>query len=638
MIRVVSIIMVLIGAAFLLLSFLPVRNIWGNVSGKLRRQWLFILNLMAFFLLGYLFFDVVLFFNLPIPLELVTSGVFLGGALFVFIIINISLHTISAQQKAEEDINSINQSLEQRVAERTQELKHLSDFSRTVLDSIVDPISIIDVETFRIVDINQAFLEEFELPKEQIIGKTCYEVTHHSASPCAPPHDSCPLLETMSLEDHAATLHVHWSLSGEKHYVEVLTSPIRDETGKIVQAVHIQRDITERKQAEEDLRESRELLRVVVEGTSDAVYVKDLAGRYQLFNSAASRVTGKSAEEVFGRDDTFLFTAEEARIIMAGDRAVMAAAKTMTYEESLTSADGQHLVFLSTKGPLFDKQGKVTGIFGVARDITELRKAESERLQYERKLLLSQKLESLGVLAGGIAHDYNNLLAVILGNMELTLPRVGNDAQVRSWIEQAMKAGRHAADLTRQMLDYAGKGLSVLKDVDINDVVRKNADLFRTSVARTIDLEIVPAEGLPPVKTDEGQIQQVIMNLLINASESIGPVQGTITLTTGVRECDAEYFSASRLEEKPAPGRFVYVEVADTGCGMDEETQQRLFEPFFTTKFMGRGLGMAAVLGIIRSHEGAIMVKSAEGSGSTFQVLFPVSPSAVTGALGIGKA
>jgi len=253
-IRVVSIIVVLIGAVFLFLSFLPAREIWGNVSGNLRRQWLAILNLMAFFLLGYLFFDAVLFFNMHFPLELVTGGVFLGGAVFVFIIIHLSRSTIAERQKAEENIKALNESLEHRVAERTQDLKRLFDFNRTVLDSMVDPISIIDVETYRIVDANLAFYKEVNLPEGKIIGRTCYDVTHHRSSPCVPPHDTCPLMATLADEDHAMTEHIHWTSSGEMRYVEVLTSPIRDENGKVVQVVHIQRDVTERKASEDQIR------------------------------------------------------------------------------------------------------------------------------------------------------------------------------------------------------------------------------------------------------------------------------------------------------------------------------------------------------------------------------------------------
>ncbi|PKN12937.1 MAG: hypothetical protein CVU69_04355 [Deltaproteobacteria bacterium HGW-Deltaproteobacteria-4] len=376
--RVFSILMVLIGVIFLARAFLPAKIILRHVSGHLRRKWLVILNLMAFFLLGYLLFDAVLFFNLPLPLELVTAGVFLGGAVFVFLIIYLCKSTITAQQKAEAEIVKLNESLEQKVAERTRELKQLSDFNRIVLDSIADPISIIDVETFQIIDVNQAFLKEIKLPAEQIIGRTCYDITHHRSSPCTPPHDSCPLFETLTHDDHATMLHVHWTLSGEKRFVEVLTSPIRDEKGKIVQAVHIQRDITERIETDETLRENQELLRVVVEGTFDAIYVKDIEGRYRLFNAAASHLTGKSPEEVYGRDDTFLFPTEEAKILMDEDRLVMDVGLTRTFEERLTSVDGENLVFMTTKGPLFDVNKNITGIFGVAHDITELKRAEEQ--------------------------------------------------------------------------------------------------------------------------------------------------------------------------------------------------------------------------------------------------------------------
>jgi PAS domain S-box-containing protein len=250
--KAVSIFLVLIGAAFLFRGFLPAKRICRNVNIEHRSKWLVILNLMTFFIFGYLLFDVVLIFNLPLPLELLTSFVFLGGAIFVYIIINLSQVTISSQQKTEENIKLINESLELRVAERTKELKRLFDFNRVVLDSIADSITIIDAKSSHILDANLAFLKEINLPIEQIIGKKCYEVTHHRSSPCAPPNGSCPLIETVSYEDHASTQHVYLMPSGEKRYTEIFTSPIKDEHGNIVQVVHIQRDITERKRAEEE--------------------------------------------------------------------------------------------------------------------------------------------------------------------------------------------------------------------------------------------------------------------------------------------------------------------------------------------------------------------------------------------------
>src|SRR3990170_4789992 len=256
------------------------------------------------------------------------------------------------------------------------------------------------------------------------------------------------------------------------------------------------------------------------------------------------------------------------------------------------------------------------------------KKAEQESLELERRLLHAQKLESLGVLAGGIAHDFNNLLMAILGNLDLALRKLSPLSPAGTNIQNALQAVHRGADLTRQMLAYSGKGQFVVKNIDLSELVEENAHLFRTSMAKTAALNLRLNRDLPLVEADPGQITQVIMNLITNASEAVGEKAGVIALSTGIQECDEAYLSRSRLEERPPAGRFVYLEVSDTGSGMDEETQQKLFDPFFTTKFTGRGLGMSAVLGIMRGHKGAILVDSVVGKGTTIRVLFPVSETA----------
>jgi signal transduction histidine kinase len=259
------------------------------------------------------------------------------------------------------------------------------------------------------------------------------------------------------------------------------------------------------------------------------------------------------------------------------------------------------------------------------QEITGRRKAEQERLEMERRLLHAQKLESLGILAGGIAHDFNNLLMAVLGNLDLALRKLSPVSPARLNIEHSAQAASRAADLTRQMLAYSGKGSFVVKPMDLSELVEENAHLFRSSVARTTELRVRLDRSVPAIDADAGQVQQVIMNLITNASEAIGDGMGMITLATGVQDCDSQCLKRSRIEDVPDAGRFVYLEVSDNGCGMDEQTLQRLFDPFFTTKAMGRGLGMSAILGIVRGHRGAIFVESTAGSGSTIRVLFPVS-------------
>jgi signal transduction histidine kinase/CheY-like chemotaxis protein len=265
------------------------------------------------------------------------------------------------------------------------------------------------------------------------------------------------------------------------------------------------------------------------------------------------------------------------------------------------------------------------------RDISERKRAEVERLELERRLLQAQKLESLGVLAGGIAHDFNNLLMAVLGHLDLATQRVPPTAPVQGDLEQAIRATQRATDLTRQMLAYSGRGHFVVAPVDLNALVRENVGLLRAAIPHTVTFDLDLAGEPAVIEADPGQLQQVVMNLITNASEAIADRPGTVTLTTGVVDCDERCLSRSRLERKPAPGRFVFLEVADTGSGMSQGTLDRLFDPFFSTKFTGRGLGMPVVMGIVRGHGGAILVDSVVGRGSAIRVLFPARDEAREG-------
>jgi two-component system cell cycle sensor histidine kinase/response regulator CckA len=264
--------------------------------------------------------------------------------------------------------------------------------------------------------------------------------------------------------------------------------------------------------------------------------------------------------------------------------------------------------------------GGQTLILTGGQDVTDQR-------NLEQQVLHTQKLESLGVMAGGIAHDFNNLLTGILGNADLALAELSPVAPARESVEAIETGARRAADLCRQLLAYSGKGRFLVQPLDVMELVQEMGHLVSVSISKKVVLKYHFAQNLPAIDADATQMRQTIMNLILNASEAIGDRSGVISVTTGLAHCDAEYLKTCFVADGIQPGDFVYVEVADTGHGMDKTTMDRIFDPFFTTKFTGRGLGLAAVLGIVRGHKGAIKVYSEVGRGSSFKLLFPAAES-----------
>jgi signal transduction histidine kinase/CheY-like chemotaxis protein len=253
----------------------------------------------------------------------------------------------------------------------------------------------------------------------------------------------------------------------------------------------------------------------------------------------------------------------------------------------------------------------------------ERRASEAERVRLEAQVQYAQKLESLGVLAGGIAHDFNNLLMVILGNLDLALFELPQGAPAHDRLMDAKEAGRRASELTRQMLAYSGRGTFVVHRVNLSRLIDEMTPMLRLSVSKKAELRFALSPDLPPIEADATQIRQVALNLVVNASEAIGDRSGIIEVSTRAVDCDAAMLVAAVVNEAAAPGPHVCLDVTDNGGGMDPETQARIFDPFFTTKVSGRGLGLAAVMGIVRGHRGAIAVRSRPDGGTTFSVLFP---------------
>jgi PAS domain S-box-containing protein len=249
--------------------------------------------------------------------------------------------------------------------------------------------------------------------------------------------------------------------------------------------------------------------------------------------------------------------------------------------------------------------------------------------QSEEQMRNAQKLESLGVLAGGIAHDFNNLLVGVLGNASLALSELPADALARPFVKDVETSAQRAAELTRQMLAYSGRGKLVVEPLNLSEIVREMTQLLGRVISKRARLSLHLRDDVPRIVADGTQLRQVVMNLITNASDALGGEPGLVSVRTGTVHADAQMLAGTYLNEELPAGEYVYLEVTDSGIGMDAATRARIFEPFFTTKFTGRGLGLAAVLGIVRGHKGAIDVTSEPGCGTTFRVLFPLSPAIV---------
>jgi len=285
--------------------------------------------------------------------------------------------------------------------------------------------------------------------------------------------------------------------------------------------------------------------------------------------------------------------------------------------------------FLVCMQKMLDVSGKFQGSVLILNDISQMKALEEERQNLNKQLLHVQKLESLGVLAGGIAHDFNNILVGMMGYADLTLMRLPLTSPDRFNIEQIVKSAKSASDLTKNLLAYAGKGEYTTQNLKLDEVITGIEHLLSISIAKSCVLKFNFADNLPSFEGDVSQIQQVVLNLVINASDAINGKSGVICISTGLINVDNRYLTTTLADENLAEGYYLSLEVSDNGCGMNEETRSRIFDPFYTTKFTGRGLGLSAVIGIIRGHRGAIKVYSEPGKGTSFKILIPALASTV---------
>ncbi|MGE0446135.1 MAG: nitrogen regulation protein NR(II) [Vicinamibacterales bacterium] len=369
---------------------------------------------------------------------------------------------------------------------------------------------------------------------------------------------------------------------------------------------------------------SFDILQAVIEATPDAIFVKDLDGRYIVVNEAFARFLGRRPTEIIGLRDLELYPEETARRFLEDDREVLASGRARTFEGVATSSAGRQ-AYLVTKGTYRDREGHIRGIYGISHDITELKEAR-ESLEHAREALFrAQKLEAVGQLTGGLAHDFNNILGVILGNVDLLklhLQRAGSsDSGLRDVVEAILRAALHGKDLISQLLAFAGRRQLHPQPVDVDALVDSLLRMIERTIGPDIRIDRVAGRAGTAL-VDPAALEAALLNVAINARDAM-PGGGTLT----IRASRVEIAAPPVTEADPQPGTYALLSVEDTGTGMPPEVLARVFEPFFTTKGDrgGSGLGLSMVYGFARQSGGTVMIDSAPESGTTVSIFLPAA-------------
>lgn len=425
--------------------------------------------------------------------------------------------------------------------------------------------------------------------------------------------------------------------SGKEQMVEVFFTPAEGEGHEKHGLLAFAQKVVETAEFYEDLKESliagvnKRILDAMISLFPTPVFYTDAEARYIGCNRAFEEFFGFQFEEIYGKTVAEIFPDENSHIYYQEDLDLIKHNAKQTKQIVLLDSRKEKHNALLIKTAYKDETGKTAGMLGMIVDVTPVKKEEEEKRRLELEAQHAQKLASLAMLAGGVAHDFNNMLTVILGNIELALAEIPSDSPSVDYLRDARTSCIKAADLCRQMLIYTGKSPYHKKLVNLNSILQEMDQLLQAAISRRLYIQYRFTQPLPLVEADPNQLKQAIMSLVVNASEAMGDKPGVITISTGYMKCDKSYLDtivpACRvgLDKPLKQGTYVFLEVTDTGCGIPEEIQKKIFDPFFTTKFFGRGLGLAAVLGIVRTHRGGIKVYSEVGKGTTFKVLLPIN-------------
>ena len=479
------------------------------------------------------------------------------------------------------------------------------DWERT-FDSVHDPIFILDKEN-RIQRLNLAATQLLKMDFKEAIGQPCYRLIHGTESP----PDFCPHRQTLETGRPAWAEVEEPFLGG---VFEITTTPLSDGAGKTIGSVHVTRDITERKRAEEALQESEEKYRSVIANAMDAIFIAQ-DGMIKFPNPSTLTITGYSEDEYATTNFMNLIHPEDREMVLdRHNRRLKGEEVPNNYSFRVLNKVGEEL-WVQLNAVSIDWEG-TPAVLCFLRDLTSQKRLEAQFQQ-------AQKMEAVGTLAGGIAHDFNNLLQSILGYTEILLMDDQMRTPVHQDLQEIKRATQRGAELTRQLLTFSRKVQSRLRFIDLNKEVIQVERLLRRTIPKMIEIKLHLADDLGTVNADPAQVEQVLMNLAVNSRDAM-PEGGRLVIETENVTLD-ETFCKNHLGVKP--GGYVALTVSDTGHGMDKETIKHIFDPFYTTKGVGKGtgLGLAMVYGIVKSHEGYILCESEPRKGSTFRIYFPVT-------------
>jgi PAS domain S-box-containing protein len=494
-------------------------------------------------------------------------------------------------------------------------LRLANAYNRSLIEASLDPLVTIGPDG-KITDVNAATEKITGHSSKELIGT---DFMNYFSEPGKAEAGCQQVFQYGFVQDYALEIR-----HKDGHLTPVLynASVYRDEAGQVMGVFAAARDITERKRAEETLRESEEKYRSILENIQDGYFEVDLAGNCTFANDARCQNLGYTKEELIGMNNRQFEDEENAKKVYQGfNRVYRTGEPVKNIEEEVIRKDGTKAFSELSVSLIRDPEGKPIGFRGISRDATERKRAEEEKVALVDQLRQSQKMEAIGRLAGGVAHDFNNLLTVIKGYCQLSLAEMKESTPIRDALEVINKATEKAADLTRQLLAFSRRQIMEVRVLDLNALLQNLDKMLRRIIGEDIELVTLLGEDLGRVKADPGQIEQVVMNLAVNAKDAMSK-GGKLIIETANAELDEAYAHA---HVAVTPGRYVMIAVSDTGTGMTPEVRDRVFEPFFTTKGKGKGtgLGLSTVYGIVKQSNGNIWVYSEPGKGTAFKIFLP---------------